>query len=94
LRFAKYCDELEQLFRWEFRLKFGHYNLQSSITGGMMNGELDLRVDGRFATEEERARLLPILREKSVDGPRPVRHWTIEYVRQRHGDLRREAEIV
>jgi hypothetical protein len=40
LRFAKCCDGLEQLFHWEFRLKCGHYNLQTSIVPLIFAGTL------------------------------------------------------
>ena len=42
----------------------------------------DLRIDNRLPSSEEIERLIPILRdEKKIDVSRPIRHWTIDYVR-------------
>ena len=44
---------------------------------------LNLRVDGKFPTDEDLARLVPIFEEKKIDLSRPIRHWTIDFIQKR-----------
>lgn len=55
--------------------------------------DLDIRVDGRFATDEEKIKILCVLQERNIEiGGRPIRHYTINFAEEREAGRSRKYE--